>query len=183
MPDKIDLGLLNHTLPAVRYGYAKELYEAVRHDPAAYLDETTKVVRLLSDARSIMRWTAIDMLGCMAEAAPEREAREALVKLYPFLKCGLLIDTAHALYAVSRIARAHPSMQGRVLIKMCQVDQVTYKTEVCRQIVIGHAIRYLFDHVGLVTFPPSVMSFISRAAGSSRKATAKRAEALLKKLI
>lgn len=182
MSKSIDMKLLSDPKPSVRYGYAKSLLEDVKKRPAAFVAETDTVAGLLADERSIIRWIAIDMLGYMGFVSSEKNAVRALELLYPFLRCGKLIDTAHALFALSEIALGHKKFQREITDRLCEAETASYPTEECRQIVIGHALRQLLRHAGKVTFSPAVMEFISRAAFSSRKATARRAETLLKKL-
>jgi putative endonuclease len=177
---RLKLEALSSLDPAVKYGAAKALMTAAREDPEALRPHTDYFVGLLESDNSILKWTAIDILGCVAGVSGAR-IDFPVKKLFAMLDSGRLITANHAIAAMAAIAAARPGYRARITTELLKVGGYAYETEECRNIVLGKAILGFGSYVDRVSDRKEIVDFVRRHANNPRSATSKKALAFLKK--
>ncbi len=175
---------LSSSDPKIKYGSAKQLVATAKEDPGRLRPHIDFFVKLLDSENQILKWTAIDIVGHLIKADKEKRADRLLNRVYGFLSCGKLITAAHAVSALSEIARARPGFRTRITDELMKVEGYEYDTAECRNIAIGHVILALgsfYDNLG-VKEKQTAREFVIRQVKNKRRATGKKAEKFFKKI-
>jgi hypothetical protein len=129
-----------------------------------------------------LKWTAIDIIGCLTSAGKNNRVDRVLKSLSGFLRGGKLITANHAIGALARIALAKPGYRDRITVELLTVEHSSYETEECRNIALGKVIEALGLYCMAAGENKRVMNFVSRQTTNGRPATRKKAEKFLSKL-
>ncbi len=172
---------LSSSDPAVKYGAAKELLTTARSNPSALLPHTHLFVGLLESDNSILKWTAIDVVGCLAGAGASPKVGAITERLCGLLNSGKLITANHAISALAAIARTRPRYRARITDELLKVRSYVYETDECRNIAIGKVILGLESYCDQLRDRRPVLDFVGQQAQNPRNATRKKAIAFVKK--
>jgi putative endonuclease len=166
--------------PAAKYSAAKTLLATARDHPSLLRPHLDFFMRLLDSDNSILKWTAIDVVGYLAGARSVRNVGALTERLVSLLNGGKLITANHAISALAAIAHARPRHRSRIVDELLRVEAYTYETGECRNIAIGKVIL-AFSHLGQPPDTSKVVDFVRRQTHNERNATRKKADAFLKK--
>jgi predicted GIY-YIG superfamily endonuclease len=166
--------------PAVKYGAARALLANARQDPTALRPYSDYFIQLLESDNSVLKWTAIDVVGCLAATSGTR-IEAPLKRLFALVNSGKLITANHAISALAAIAVARPGYRPRITSELLKVEGYVYETEECRNIALGKVILGLGLYCGELRDRKRVVDFVRRQTHNSRSATGKKAIAFLKK--
>ena len=175
---------LSNKSPRVRFGCSKSLVSLSEKNPAALLKKTNAIIGLLGSDNRILKWNAIAMIGNLV-AADSHEPRDAeLHRLYRFLLSGELITANHSIAALAKIARAFPKKRRQIIKQLLAIEQAEFVTGECRDIAIGKVILAVGEIFGQdKILSPDAAEFAMRQVSNRRKATAKKAESLLRQYV
>ncbi|HEX7320319.1 MAG TPA: hypothetical protein VF399_08180 [bacterium] len=179
-----DLKDLSSSDPKIKYGCAKALVATARENPRRLYPHIEFFIDLLDSENQILKWTAIDIVGCLIKADKEKKAGRLLGRLCGFLNAGKLITAGHAVSALAEIAQVKCEYRGRITRKLLKVEHYDYDTVECRNIALGKVILALetfYDDLGMKE-KQAAREFVKRQTTNSRHATGKKAEEFLKKI-
>lgn len=183
--DKIPLASvfegLSSKLPRVKFGCSKTLLLLSAQHPKLLCSSIDRIAELLDSKNRIIKWSAITILGNLAMVDTEGRIRNRVHKLYGFLAGGELITANNAMAALGKISRAFPEEQERIAAHLLGIERQLFETDECRNIAIGKAILALGMFCDPANSSKSVLDFVGRQTGNSRRATANKAKAFIAK--
>lgn len=177
-----DFEKLENKDPRIKFGFAKELIQTANIRPKELYPYYDVIVEYLNHYNSIIRWTAIDLIGYLSKVDDKNKTKMQISVLLTFLHCGHLITANHAIFSLGKIAEAKPEYRDLIVEELLKISHDTFDTEECKNIAIGKVLDALKPFAGLLKNDQSVISFIKNAKDNSRNATKNRALLLLKRL-
>jgi hypothetical protein len=179
---KMDFDKLDSRDPKVKYGFTKALLKTGAETPGLLYDHFDQWTRMLNSDNNIFRWTAIDIIGYLSSVDKEDKTDKLINNLIAFLHCGNLITCNHAIFALGLIAKNKPERRSEIILELLGITRDNFKSEECRNIAMGKVIEALKDFPETIRGNKKITDFLIRAGKSTRNATARKAEQLLKKI-
>jgi hypothetical protein len=136
---------------------------------------------LLDSSHGILKWNAIFILSNLTAIDSKHKFDAFFDRYYQHLWDGDLITVANIIGASGKIADARPDLRDRITSELLKVDVIPLPTKECREIARGKALLAFSEYSANLVKNKSVNEFIQRSLQSSRPATRKKAERLLKK--
>lgn len=167
--------------PKVKYACAKRLTVLAAINPAKLYPRLEFFMEMLNHENQILKWTAIDIVGHLAESDKIKNLDRILKRLFGFLNAGRLITAGHAAQALAGIAKAKPKYRGKITNELLKVERYKYDTDECRNIVIGIVIQAIGTLYPELKDNRAVIAFAKRQLRNRRNATRKKSEQFLKK--
>ena len=177
----VNLDDLNSTDPKVKYKAVKDILAIVKESPIELYPQIDKFIELLDSENNILRWTAIDVIGYLSSFDKDKKIDKLLDKLFGFLNAGKLITANHAIAALTNIASEKEEHREKITNELLKVQNYSYNTEECKNIALGKLIESLSTYFNKIDDKKAVIKFVMSQTNNSRNATAKKAEAFLKK--
>ena len=114
---------------------------------------------LLDDGNNIIKWTAFQIIANLA--AVDRQGRiDAIIDRYLAPIAGpVMITAGHAIQGSARIAATHKHLTDRIVRAILGTERARYKTDECRNIALGHALKALGATSDEVRRSPEVTAF------------------------
>ncbi len=172
---------LSSSQPQARYGCAKAARLIASERPASLVSHADAFFRLLDSDNNILKWTAIDVLGCLAAQERSGDVTRLTQRLCRFLSCGNLITANHAIGALARIAVARNALRDEIAGELLKVEGYSFDTEECRNIALGKVVAALDMFVDDLSDKREAFAFVERQTSNTRNSTRKKADALLRK--
>jgi len=175
----IDLSSRN---PKIKYGCARDLLAIAKGSPSELYPHIDHFVELLDSENSILRWTAIDVIGLLSKVDEEGKVDKLMGKLSGLLNTGNMITANHAIAALTDIAVSKPEFQNKITAELLKVEHYDYDTDECRNIALGKVILALGSYSDQLEDKKTVVEFVRRQTENTRNATRKKAEQFLRKV-
>jgi len=179
----MNLKELSSNDPKIKYAAAKRLTVLSAINPAKLYPRLDFFIKMLDHENQILKWTAIDVVGHLAEFDKIKNIERILMRLFGFLNAGKLIPAGHAATALAGIAVKKPKYRDRITRELLKVERCQYDTSECRNIVIGIVIKEIGAYFKELNDKKAVIAFANRQLKNRRPATRKKAEQLLKRLV
>ncbi|HOD62113.1 MAG TPA: hypothetical protein PKG96_08440 [Bacilli bacterium] len=176
-----DLDKLNSQNPKIKYGFAKDLVKIGSEKPELLYEYFDYWAELLSSDNSILKWTAIDIIGYLSAVDRENKIDGLMADLIKMLHSGVLITCNHAIFALGLIYQNKPNLKDLIIRELILIPHDKFETDECKNIAIGKILETIKPFVSDLRENQSVVSFIENATKSERNSTKKKAEQLLKK--
>jgi hypothetical protein len=167
--------------PKVKYAAAKRLTVLSAINPVKLYPRLDFFINMLEHENQILKWTAIDVVGHLAESDKMKNLDRILKRLFGLLNAGKLITAGHAAQALAGIAVAKPKYRDRITRELLKVERYQYDTAECRNIVIGIVIKAIGPFYPELKDKRAVIAFVKRQIKNRRNATRNKAEQFLKK--
>ncbi|TWT40356.1 hypothetical protein RAS1_40640 [Phycisphaerae bacterium RAS1] len=161
-----------------RFAAGKAVAATADRAPDRVYPHFTTIAALLDGDCKIVRWNAVQTLGALAGVDAPRQIDGVLDKLLSFIRCGQLVSAANAIGALGRIMRHRPDLVDAILPSLLRVQQETFETPECRNVIAGQALNVLEDLWDDLRARPGVMEFVRQQQRNPRPAVARRAAAL-----
>jgi len=166
----------------VKFAAAKTLRLASERAPHLLYPHFDSLARMLDSDNAILRWDGAHILASLAPADHQERLELILDRYMDPITDREMIGAANCIQDAARIARAKPHLADPIAQHILKVEHGIYKTPECRNVVIGHAITAFDEFFREINVPRrDVIEFIQRQVKNSRAATARKAEAFLKK--
>lgn len=180
---KMNLEKLNSEDTKVKYAFAKELSQMSEESPEKLYANFDDFVKLLDDDNSIIKWTAIDIIGHFSAIDPDNKIDAAIMnKLYELLSDSKVITCNHAIYALGLIAQNKPEHKEEIITKFLSVPDNDFETDECEAIATGKVLEALQPFIAEIKDNKRVIDFVKNATNSTRNSTVKKANEFLKNL-
>ena len=183
--NSLGLAKLQSRDPKTKYGFAKELVQIAKDDPAFLYPWFDQLTELLDSENNILKWNAFalaDILGYLSKIDSDQQIDGILPKLTNLLHSGHLITCNHAIFALGLTAQNKPAHQTAIINELLKVANDTFETETCRAIAMGKVLETLHPFAHTIKDNTEVMQFMRDAQASQRNATKNKADRLLRKL-
>ena len=167
--------------PPVKFGAAKALWLLAEAEPALLYPHFDFFVNQLDSPNGVFRWNAARTLACLAPVDTQNRIEPMLDKYLSVIPGPNLIDAANVVGFAWKIARAKPSLAGRIARAILGVSQAQYKTDECLNVAAGHALQSLGRFFELIEDKAAVIAFAREQLDSTRPATRRKAEEFLKR--
>lgn len=177
-----DLKKLDAKDPKVKYGFAKELIQIGISSPELLYPFIDNWIDMLHNHNSILRWTAVDILGYLSAVDTESKIDPIISLLFQMLHGGNLINCNHASFALGLIAKYKPQFKNEILNELANISNDVFDTEECKNIAVGKVILIYNDFIEDIIDNPIIIDFIQSSLDNSRNATKTKSIALFKKI-
>ena len=167
--------------PKVKYGAARQILALSADDPVRLYPHLDLFIDLLDSQNQILRWTAIDIIGNLAQVDADNRIDALIPRLTRMLSLGSLITTNHAISALAEIALAKPQHQSRITRALLNVEDYKFESGECLNIACGKVLLGIIKYLPQLRDRRAVVAFAQRQTTSTRNATRKKAEQFLKK--
>ena len=167
--------------PKVKYPCAKSLLDVVKKDPERLYPDLDIFIDLLDSDNRILKWTAIDIIGSLAQVDSERVIDKLLGSIIKLLNTGNMITANHAITALTDIVLAKPEYRALINRELLKVENYSYETDECRNIAIGKVILAISSYSDKWEDRQATIDFVKRQTKNTRNATRKKAEQFLRK--
>lgn len=178
----LDFDKLNSPDPKVKYGFTRELIKTGKENPKQLYEYLESIVQLLNHENNIIKWTAIDLVGYLSFADNKDKIDKYIPELINQLKCGKLITSNHAIFALGLIAQNKPAYKNLILDKLLLITKYNFDTEECKNIATGKVLEVLQALINEFKENKKVLDFIKKASSNSRNSTRKKANRILNKI-
>ena len=178
--NKKDLAALSSKSPRIKYPAAKKLTMLSAEHPDLLYPHIDFFVNLLQSENNILKWNAIDIIGNLAKVDAVNKIEKLLPRLFAMIDGGKLITAAHAVKACSNIASAKQNLRERIMMALLKVEQYTYETEECKNIMLSKTIESFTSLFKINEQKNEIIEFVKRQEHNSRPATVKKALKFLK---
>lgn len=173
---------LNSTNAEVKFGAAKKLLAISENSPQKLYPSFQVWIKMLENKNNIFKWTAIRIIGNLSAVDTENKVKKIIPKLLALLHGGHLITSNNTTMALGIIAQNQPKLRAQILHELLSIHHDTFETDECREIAIGKVLETLKSFIPYINKDSIAKQFIDRGAASTRNATKKKAELLLKKI-
>jgi hypothetical protein len=167
--------------PPVKFGCAKALRLVAEREPRLVYPHFDFFVRQLDSPNSVLRWNAAATLARLGPADRQNKLEAILEKYLSVIDGPEMIAAATAIQGAPAIARAKPRLAGALVRAILRVSAARYKTDECRNVAIGHALKALAEIGNAPDERAAVLAFAKAQLENPRPATRKKAEAFLRK--
>lgn len=164
-----------------RAGAAKKLRRIAERRPDLLVPHFDAFAGLLDHPNKLHQWEAIFVLSHLARADAQNRFDAVFDAYFAPIRGPVMITAANVIVGSARIAAAKPHWADRVAREILKVSRARYRTDECRRIAIGHAIRTLDEILPLLRDRSRVIRFVRRQADSSRPATRAKAARFLER--
>jgi hypothetical protein len=165
----------------VRYGCAKVLVIISEKWPSALYPRFDFLAGLLDSENKILRWNATWILANLATVDSRKKFEKIFDRYFAPIPGPVMITGANVIGAAARIAKAKPSLSGRISAELLKVERAEYQTPECRNIALGHAIKSFDQFFDQIEDKKPVIRLIRKQLENTRPATRKKAERFLHK--
>ena len=172
---------LSNKSPRVKFGCSKALLLLSERRPELLYPKIDEIFKLLGRDNQIIKWSAIAILGNLAAVDRDHRIKGVLRTICGFLCAGELITANHAITALGKIARAFPEERAGVTARLLGIEQAVFNTDECRNIAIGKSILAMEMYVDPAHIRKDVLQFARSQTSNTRRATATKAKAFLRK--
>jgi hypothetical protein len=138
-------------------------------------------VRLLDSENTFLRLDAACVLANLATVDSQGKFDVIFEKYFAPVAGPAMIPAANIIGTAAQIARAKPGLTAKITAEILKVENAKYATEECRNVALGHAIRFFDSIFGQIEDKAPVVNLIKRQLTNTRPATRKKAEAFVKK--
>jgi hypothetical protein len=140
MITKSDLDKLNAKDPKLKYGFAKELLKIALEKPEQLYPHLDVWTNLMTGDNSILKWTAIDIIGYLSAVDSENRVEALIPDLIKHLHGSVLITANHAIFALGLIAQHKPAFKEKIISELKAISHDQFQTEECKKIATGKVI-------------------------------------------
>jgi hypothetical protein len=170
----------DHKRAATRYGCAKVILILSEQSPQLLLPHFSFFRDLLASGKSVFRWHAIQVIANLAKVDSQKKIDKIIATYLKPIEGPDLITAGNTIRGAAGIALAKPWLTGTVVESLLNVENCTYTTDECREIVVGKSMEALELLFPQCNNHDELREFAARHLMSRRPATKKKAERLLK---
>jgi hypothetical protein len=172
---------LNASDARIKFGSSKVLRLASEKKPEIFYPRMEFFVRLLDSENTFLRLDAACVLANLATVDSQGKFDVIFEKYFAPVAGPAMIPAANIIGTAAQIARAKPGLTAKITAEILKVENAKYATEECRNVALGHAIRFFDSIFGQIEDKAPVVNLIKRQLTNTRPATRKKAEAFVKK--
>ncbi len=165
----------------VKFGCLKALMLLSLTFPALLEPYRERFIRLLDSDNNIFKWNAMQILAHLATVEPDSQFEAIFDQYFAPILGPTMITAGHAMSGGATVAAAKPRLAPRIAGEILKVRRARYKTDECKNIAIGHAIKALSQFYDQLDDKKPILRFVQEQTGNSRNATKQKALQFLKK--
>lgn len=165
----------------VKYGCAKILHIISDEAPELLYPRFGFFTDLLDSDNNILKWEGTSVIANLAAVDSEDRIEAIFERYFAPIPGPVMITAANVIGGAAKIASAKPQLTERIAEKLLKVEKAQYKTNECRNVALGHAIKAFDQFFDQIRDKGPVIAFVRRQLENTRNATRKKAEVFLKK--
>lgn len=165
----------------IRLGCAKVLSLTSRKQPVLLYPKIDFFVQLLDSDNSILKWNAVDIIANLTLVDSENIFNRHFGKYYSLVCDESMITAAHVVDNSGKIALAKPELTEKITDELLGVEEHTYQTTECRNILLGKVILAIDQYFDQIEDKDKVIPLVKRQLKNPRNATRAKAEEFLGK--
>lgn len=161
---------------ADRFAALKALSVTAEKDPGRVYPYFDAIAAQLNSDSKIVCWNAMQILARLAPVDGARRLDSILDVYLGFIEADNMVSAANAIQGAGRMAATRPELLDRVIPAILGVERANYRTQECRNVVIGVALETCEQLGECVCGRPDVAEFIRRQRANPRASVARRAQ-------
>jgi hypothetical protein len=119
---EINLDDLTSDKPKVKYACAKLAIAVSKDDPASLYPEFDRFIELLNGKNTILKWTAIQVIGNLSKVDGDNRVDEIIPELAALLNDKAMVTAANSIGAMAEIAKNKPRYRDEILKSLLGVE-------------------------------------------------------------
>jgi hypothetical protein len=165
----------------VKYGCEKVLRHIGGKQPALLYSYFDVFASMLDCENSFLKWGAILNIANLASVDSAEKFESVSDRYFAPIPGPEMITAANVIRGSAQIALAKPHLADRIAVEILKVESAEFKTPVCRNVAIGHAIDSFDRFFDCVTDKDRILRFVDAQLQNTRPPVRKRAEKFLKR--
>lgn len=165
----------------IRFGCFNTLVLISEQNPEILYPYFGIFAEYLNSDNSIIKLGGIKLISNLSKVDGKNKFDKIFDKFYSFLSDPAMAAAANVSKGSAIIAKAKPYLTENITRQLLKVSHIKYKTEVCKNILIGHVIVTLDKIFNQVENKNEVFDFVELNSDNSWKATKIKAAKFLKK--
>jgi hypothetical protein len=165
----------------IRYGCFNTLVLISEQNPELLYPHFDLFVEYLNSDNNIVKLGGIKIISNLSKVDNKNKFDKIFDKFYSFISDPEMTTAANVSKGSSVIAKAKPYLTEKITNQLLAVSQTKYKTEECKNILIGHVINSFDKMFKQLENKNSVLEFVERNTNNTWKGTKNKAEKFLKK--
>lgn len=165
----------------IRYGCFNTLVLISENNPELLYPHFDLFVSYLNSDNNIVKLGGIKILSNLSKVDSKNKFDEIFNKFYSFISDPEMTTAANVTKGSSIIAKAKPYLTEKIVNQLSTVSKTEYKTEECKNILIGHVINSFDKMFKQLKNKKTVLEFVEKNTNNTRKGTKSKAEKFLQK--
>lgn len=165
----------------IRYGCFNTLVLISEKNPELLYPHFDLFAKYLNSDNNIVKLGGIKIISNLSKVDSKNKFDKIFDKFYSFLSDPEMTTAANVSKGSSVIAKAKPYLTEKITNQLLAVSQTKYKTEECKNILIGHVIVSFDKIFKQLENKNSVLEFVERNMNNPWKGTKSKAEKFLNK--
>lgn len=172
---------MNEKSARVKFGCFNTLVLISEKEPEVIYPYFDSFADCLNSDNKIIKLGGIKILSNLSRVDGDKKFDRIFDKYYSFISDPAMTAAANASKGSSIIAEAKPYLAERISDQLLKVNEFTYKTEECKNILIGHVISAFDKIILLLENRSPVLDFVKNNTDNPWNATRTKAQKFLKK--
>jgi len=164
----------------VRFGCFNVLVKISDLNPKIIYPHFDTFIGYLESENSVLKLGAIKIIANLSKVDSEDKFDEIFDKFYAFLSDPGMTSAANVCKGSVTIAKSKPYLAEKIIDQLLQVNKNIYKTDECKNILIGHVISSLSSLVEKTYKKEEIRNFVRMNEKNPWKGTKTKAEKFLK---
>lgn len=165
----------------ISYGCFNTLVLISEKNPELLYPHFDLFANYLNSDNNIIKLGGIKIISNLSIIDSKNKFDEIFDEFYSFISDPELTTAANVSKGSSIIAKAKPYLVEKITNQLLKVSQTKYKTEECKNILLGHIINSLDKMFNQLENKSSVLEFVERSTNNTWKGTKSKAEKFLQK--
>jgi len=165
----------------IRFGCLNTLVLISEKNPEVIYPFFDTFVEWLNSDNNVIKLGGIKILTNLATVDDENKFDRIFDRFYAFMTDPGMTTAANVSKGSPTIAKAKPYLKERIAEQLLRVADTEYKTEECKNILIGHVISALDKILGQLENKKPVVDFVNRYRDNSWKATRTKAQQFIRR--
>ncbi len=172
---------VQETNPRVKYGCLNSLVIISENNPKLIYPHFDSFAEYLDSDKNIMKLGCLKILSHLSRVDDKNKFDSIFDRFYSFITDPGMTTAASVSKASATIAAAKHYLAQDITRQLLKVARTDYKTEECKNILIGHVISCFDKMLGQIDNKKPVLTFVELNTNNPWKATRTKAQKFIKK--
>jgi len=168
----------------LRYAFEKVLRQISEQRPDLVYPYFDVFVELLDHENSFLKWGAILTIANLTAADADRKFEKIFSKYFSPITGPVMVTASNIIGSSARIALNKPELTGRIVRRILKVENAEFikkgsPSPECRNVALGQAVDTFNEIFHQIDNKKSILRFVARQVGNSRKSVSRKAEKFL----
>ncbi len=172
---------VDHKNTRVKYGCLNTLVLMSETYPKSIYPYFDVFAEYLTSDKTIVKLSGIKILSNLSVVDTDNKIEAIYDTLFAFIEDPEMTPAANLVKGAKTIAKAKPQLKESIINTLLKTTSITYKTEECKNILIGHVINTLSSSHIRSAKEHEILDFIKKQVNNPWKGTATKAKKFVAK--